>query len=312
MATLVLVEHDNTELNPMTNRAVAAAAALGQPVDCLVSGVDCRIVAEQASRLHGVRTVLLASAEGLRHGPAEAVARVVMTVAEKYDAIVAPASTGGKDSLPRVAALLDVTHVSNVTKIIDPWTFEHPIVAGNAIEVVRTTQAIRILTVRTSAFEPVQGGGDATIVEITPDLAGVKGVVVSANTVVSDRPELSGARVVVSGGRALASRENFERLLHPLADALGAALGASRAAVDAGFAPGDWQVGQTGKIVAPEVYIAIGISGAVQHLAGMKDAKLIIAINKDADAPIFDAADYGLVGDLFEIVPQLVSELALP
>ncbi|WP_018183338.1 electron transfer flavoprotein subunit alpha/FixB family protein [Kaistia granuli] len=310
MATLIIAEHDDVHLNEATAKALSAAQALGKPIDILVAGHQAKAVADAAAQLAGVRTVLLADGESLANRRAEPLADLVLSLADKYEAIVAPATSAGKNVAPRVAALLDVMQVSEITKVVAPDTFERPIYAGNAIETVQTSDKKLVLTVRIAAFPAAATGGNAAIETIAaPADAGLSRFV-GAELSVSDRPELASARVIVSGGRALGSADKFQEVIAPLADQLKAAIGASRAAVDAGYAPNDWQVGQTGKVVAPELYIAVGISGAIQHLAGMKDSKVIVAINKDGDAPIFQVADYGLVDDLFTVVPALTKALA--
>ncbi|MCA1300859.1 electron transfer flavoprotein subunit alpha/FixB family protein, partial [Stappia indica] len=301
MTTLLVAEHSNGALNEATHKAMTAAAALGGDVHVLVAGKDCRPAAEQAAKLAGAAKVLLADGDGLAEQLAEPMADLVLSLAGDYDAIVAPATANGKNILPRVAALLDVMQVSEVTAVIDGSTFERPIYAGNAIQTVKSSDAKKVLTVRTASFSAAGETGSAAIEEIAAvasDLSSFVGQELSK----SDRPELASAKVIISGGRALGSKEKFEEVMLPVADALGAAVGASRAAVDAGYAPNDWQVGQTGKVVAPDLYIACGISGAIQHLAGMKDSKVIVAINKDEEAPIFQVADYGLVADLFDVL----------
>jgi electron transfer flavoprotein alpha subunit len=309
MAVLLIAEHDNKILVPATAKALTAARGFGKDVDILVAGQDCRAVAEQAAKLEGVRKVLIADAPYLAQRVAEETAATLVPLMQNYDVLLAPATTMGKNVLPRVAALLDVAQVSDIVEVKSPNTFVRPIYAGNALEAVETTDKIVVGTVRTTAFSAAGEGGSASIESVTPaaalGLSSFEGAEISA----SERPELTAARIVVSGGRGMASGDNFKKLLEPLADRLGAAVGASRAAVDAGFMPNDHQVGQTGKVVAPELYIAVGISGAIQHLAGMKDSKIIVAINKDADAPIFQVADYGLVGDLFTVLPELDAEL---
>jgi len=311
VTTLLIAEHDNATLKDATARALTAALALGGDVHVLVAGKDCAPAADAAARLAGVAKVLHAEGDALAHQLAEPLAALAVALAPPYEAIVAPATSGGKNVLPRVAALLDVMQVSDVTAILSPDTFERPIYAGNAIETVQSADAKKVLTVRTSAFKPAADGGGSAPVETVDAAAAVAGgaAFVGAELVRLERPELTSARIVVSGGRAFQSAENFRKYLEPLADKLGAAVGASRAAVDAGYAPNDYQVGQTGKVVAPDLYIACGISGAIQHLAGMKDAKVIVAINKDPDAPIFQVADYGLVGDVFELLPELEKAL---
>ena len=309
MATLILAEHDDAHLNEATAKALTAAVALGQPVDILVAGHNAKAVADAAAQLAGVRTVLLADGESLAHRRAEPLADLVVSLADKYDAIVVPATSTGKNVAPRVAALLDVMQISEITKVVTPDTFERPIYAGNAIETVQSSDKTRVITVRIASFAAAATGGSAAIETVAaPADAGISSFV-GADLSVSDRPELASAKVIVSGGRALGSAEKFQEVIAPLADQLKAAIGASRAAVDAGYAPNDWQVGQTGKVVAPDLYIAVGISGAIQHLAGMKDSKVIVAINKDGDAPIFQVADYGLVDDLFTVVPALTKAL---
>jgi electron transfer flavoprotein alpha subunit len=308
MSTLVLVEHDNHKMHPGTRHVLSAALSLAKPVTLLVAGEHCAQVAKEAATLSGVDKVLLVDDPNNAHPLAEPIADLLVQIASSYTALLAPASTFGKNILPRAAALLDVAQVSDVTKIVDASTFEHPIYAGNAIETVRVLDAIKVLTIRTTAFSPVAGEGPACPIENLQPVSVLKAKFVRHVLSESKRPDLGSAKIVVSGGRGLQDAKRFQ-LIEQLADALGAAVGASRAAVDAGFISNDYQVGQTGRIVAPLLYIAIGISGAVQHLAGMKDAKVIVAINKDADAPIFQIATYGLVGDLFEIVPQLIDLL---
>ena len=309
MTTLLLAEHDNAALHEVTARAATAAAMLGGPLHVLVAGKKAAGAAEAAAKLAGVAKVIRVEADVLAHPLAEQLAAVLVALAKPYDALVAPATTFGKNVMPRVAALLDVMQVSDVTKVIAPDTFERPIYAGNAIETVKSTDARKVLTVRGTAFKAAAQQAPAPIETVAAPALPGKSAFVSADAQKSDRPELTAARVVVSGGRAFRSKENFAKYLEPLAAKLGAAIGASRAAVDAGYAPNDLQVGQTGKIVAPDLYIACGISGAIQHLAGMKDAKVIVAINKDPEAPIFQIADYGLVGDVFEILPELEKAL---
>ncbi|WP_428031916.1 electron transfer flavoprotein subunit alpha/FixB family protein [Ancylobacter sp.] len=310
MATLLFAEHDDASLNPVTARALTAALALGAPVHVLVAGENARAAAEAAARLDGVAEVLLADGPGFAHRLAEPVAALGVALARDYDALVAPSTAFGKSVMPRIAALIDVMQVSDVLAVVAPDTFDRPIYAGNAIQRVRATDATKVLTIRTSSFAAAGEGGSAPIraLDLTEPAGGSS--FVGEEIAASARPDLAAARIIVSGGRALGSAENFHAVVEPLADALGAAVGASRAAVDAGYAPNDWQVGQTGKVVAPDLYVALGISGAIQHLAGMKDSKVIVAINKDEDAPIFQVADYGLVGDLFEIVPALTAEIA--
>lgn len=309
MATLLIAEHDNATVKDATNKALTAAIALGAPVHILVAGEGAKGAADAAARLDGVEKVLLADAALYGHNLAEPLAALVAKLAEGYDAIVAPSTTTGKNVLPRVAALLDVMQISDVMKVVSPDTFERPVYAGNAIQTVQSAEAKKLMTIRTASFQATGEGGSATVETVSggddPGLSTFKGEEVAK----SDRPELASAKIIVSGGRALASSENFTKVIEPVADKLGAAMGASRAAVDAGYAPNDWQVGQTGKVVAPDLYVAVGISGAIQHLAGMKDSKVIVAINKDEEAPIFQIADYGLVGDLFTIMPELAAEL---
>lgn len=309
MPTLLLAEHDNTRLDPQTAQALTAALALGHPVHILVAGYSCAPVAAAAARLSGVGRVLLADDPRYTAGLAETLSALLIDLAPGYDAIVAAATSTGKDVLPRVAALLDVMQVSDIIAVEGPGTFRRPIYAGNAIEVVRSTDPKLVVTIRASAFTAAVEGGNAEVVAVPP--AADSGLVrlVEDRAQKSDRPELSAARIVVSGGRAFGSKEKFDALLLPLAEKLGAAIGASRAAVDAGYAANELQVGQTGKIVAPELYIACGISGAIQHLAGMKDARVIVAINSDPGAPIFSVADYGLVGDIFTLLPELTAAL---
>jgi len=310
MATLLFAKHDNANLNEATRKALTAAQQLGAPVHVLVAGFHARPVAEQAAKLAGVEKVLFADAAAYEHRLAEPLAALLMSLAPNYDAIVAAATTTGKNVMPRLAAMLDVMQVSDVIKVVSANTFERPIYAGNAIQTVEATDPKKVITVRTAAFQATGDGPLAVAIEdisspADPGISSFKGEAVAK----LDRPELASAKIIVSGGRALGSAEKFREVITPLADKLGAAMGASRAAVDAGYAPNDWQVGQTGKVVAPDLYVAIGISGAIQHLAGMKDSKVIVAINKDEEAPIFQVADYGLVADLFTAVPELAAEL---
>jgi electron transfer flavoprotein alpha subunit len=309
MPTLLIAEHDNKSLKDATNKAMSAARALGQPVHVLVAGKDCKAAADAAAKLDGAEKVLLADAAPYEHALAEPLAALIVSLAAPYEAIVAPATTNGKNVMPRVAALLDVMQISDILKVVSPDTFERPIYAGNAIQTVKSTDAKKVITVRTSTFPAAGAGGSAAVETVAaaadPGVSSFVGEELSK----SDRPELTSAKIIVSGGRAMQSRENFTKYIEPVADKLGAAIGASRAAVDAGYAPNDWQVGQTGKVVAPELYVAVGISGAIQHLAGMKDSKVIVAINKDEDAPIFQVADYGLVADLYQAVPELIQAL---
>jgi electron transfer flavoprotein alpha subunit len=311
MTTLLLAKHDNHALNDATSKALTAAKALGAPVHVLVAGTGCRGVAEAAAKLDGVEKVLVADDPAYEHRLAEPLAALIVSLAQPYDHLVAPGTTTGKNVMPRVAALLDVMQVSDIIKVVGPDTFERPIYAGNAIQTVQAIDPKKVITVRTAAFQPVGEGTQAAPIEEVPAGPNPNVSIFSGEELSkSDRPELASAKVVISGGRALGSTENFKTYIEPVADRLGAAIGASRAAVDAGYAPNDWQVGQTGKVVAPDLYIAVGISGAIQHLAGMKDSKVIVAINKDEEAPIFQVADYGLVGDLFQILPELEKELS--
>jgi electron transfer flavoprotein alpha subunit len=309
MASLVIAEHDNQSLRAATLNTVAAAARCGGDVAVVVVGSGCQSVAQAAAAIAGVTKVLIADAPHFADQLAENVAEQVLAVAGGYSHILAPATAFGKNVTPRIAARLDVAQVSDITAVDSPDTFQRPIYAGNAVATVQSADAVKVITVRTTAFDAAAAsGGSAAVEAVQPVADSGRSRFVSREVAKSERPELAGAKVVVSGGRGMGSAENF-KLLDPLADRLGAALGASRAAVDAGYAPNDWQVGQTGKIVAPQLYVAIGISGAIQHLAGMKDSKVIVAINKDAEAPIFGVADYGLVGDLFQAVPELVEKL---
>ena len=309
MAALVIAEHDNRSIKGGTLNAVTAAAQCGGDVHVLVAGSGCADAARAAAAIAGVTKVLLADAPHLAEQLAEPVAEQVLAVAGGYSHLLAPATAFGKNVLPRVAAKLDVAQVSDVTAVESPDTFQRPIYAGNAIATVQSADAVKVLTVRTTAFDAAAvAGGSATVEAVAAAADPGTSEFVGREVAKSERPELAGAKIVVSGGRGLGSAENF-KILDPLADKLGAALGASRAAVDAGYAPNDWQVGQTGKIVAPQLYVAIGISGAIQHLAGMKDSKVIVAVNKDGEAPIFGVADYGLVGDLFAAVPEMVAKL---
>jgi len=312
MTTLLIAEHDQETLKDVTNKALTAARELGGEVHVLVAGggQGTKAAAEAAARLQGVKKVLLAEGAAYEHDLAEPLAALIVALAPAYDAFVAPATSRFKNVMPRVAALLDVMQVSEIIKVIAPDTFERPIYAGNAIQTVKSKDARKVITVRTSTFAATPAGDSAAPIEnaasaADPGLSSFLGEEVAK----SDRPELTSAKIIVSGGRAMQSRENFAKYIEPLADKLGAGVGASRAAVDAGYAPNDWQVGQTGKVVAPELYVAIGISGAIQHLAGMKDSKVIVAINKDEDAPIFQVADYGLVADLYQAVPELTEAL---
>ncbi|PWF46000.1 electron transfer flavoprotein subunit alpha/FixB family protein [Massilia glaciei] len=309
MVALVIAEHDNASLKGSTHHTVTAAIACGGEVHLLVAGSNCGAAAAQAATIAGVARVLVADAAHMADGLAENVAEQVLALAGAYSHILAPATAYGKNILPRVAAKLDVAQISEITKVDSPDTFERPIYAGNAIATVQSLDKIKVITVRSTGFDAAAAtGGSAATESVAAVADSGKSSFVGRELAKSDRPELTAAKVIVSGGRGMGSGDNF-KILEPLADRLGAAMGASRAAVDAGFVPNDWQVGQTGKIVAPNLYIAVGISGAIQHLAGMKDSKVIVAINKDPEAPIFSVADYGIVGDLFEIVPALVKEL---
>jgi electron transfer flavoprotein alpha subunit len=307
MTILVIAEHDHQSLKAATLNTVTAASKIGGEIHVLVAGTACSGAAQQAAQLQGVTTVKVADAAHYQNQTAENLTALVIANAAGYSHILAPATTFGKNLLPRVAALLDVAQISEITGIDSPDTFVRPIYAGNALATVQSTDAVKVITVRTTAFDAVDGGNAAKIEAIAASADTAQTQLTHRELTKSERPELGAAKIIVSGGRGLGSGENYHKLLEPLADKLGAALGASRAAVDAGFVPNDYQVGQTGKIVAPQLYIAIGISGAIQHLAGMKESKVIVAINKDPDAPIFQVADYGLVGDLFELVPQLES-----
>lgn len=309
MTILVYAEHDNKELKPATLATVTAAVQMGSGVHLLVAGADCQAVAQEAAKVAGVSKVLVADNAAYTNQLAENISLLVKALATDYSHVVAPATTTGKNFLPRVAALLDVSMVSDITAVIDANTFERPIYAGNAIATVKSSENVVVVSVRGTAFEPAEltGGASIEAVDIAEDAD--KSSFVKEELAKTDRPELTSANIVVSGGRALASGENFTKYIEPLADKLGAAVGASRAAVDAGFVPNDMQVGQTGKIVAPNLYIAIGISGAIQHLAGMKDSKTIVAINNDPESPIASVADYFLEGDLFDVVPELIDKL---
>jgi electron transfer flavoprotein alpha subunit len=309
MPTLLLAEHDNKSLKDATNKALTAVKAIGGDVHVLVAGHNCRGAAEAAAKLEGVAKVLLADAPAYEHMLAEPTAALILSLAGPYETIAAPATTSGKNIMPRVAALLDVMQISEISKVVAPDTFERPIYAGNAVQTVRALDPKRVITIRTAAFQAAGEGGNAPIETVAaaadPGISGFVGEELSR----SERPELTSATIIISGGRAMQNRDNFTKYIEPVADKLGAAVGASRAAVDAGYAPNDWQVGQTGKVVAPDLYIAVGISGAIQHLAGMKDSKVIVAINKDEEAPIFQVADYGLVADLYQALPELAQEL---
>ena len=310
MAVLLVADHTNAALGASTAKAMAAAKAIGGDVHVLVAGAGCGAAAEAAAKLEGVAKVLVADAPQLANQLAEELAPVIVGLAGSYDAILAPATASGKNVLPRVAAALDVAQISEITKVVSPDTFERPIYAGNAIQTVQSADPKKVITVRTASFQAVGSGGSAPIEKVAAPAAAGISTFDKAELSKSDRPELTSARIIISGGRGMQSGENFKKYIEPVADKLGAAMGASRAAVDAGFVPNDFQVGQTGKVVAPELYVAVGISGAIQHLAGMKDSKVIVAINKDAEAPIFQVADYGLVADLFTALPELEAELA--
>lgn len=309
MTTLLVAEHAFGTLNEATSKALTAAVALGEDVHILVAGKGVQSVADEAAKLAGAAKVLIADSDALEHQLAEPMSELIVGLADSYSAIVAPATSNGKNTLPRVAALLDVMQISDIISVQDPTTFERPIYAGNAIQTVKSNDPKRVITVRTSTFAAAEATGSAAIETVDApggsDLSSFVGEELSK----SDRPELTSAKIIISGGRALGSEGKFQEVIMPVADALGAAVGASRAAVDAGYAPNDWQVGQTGKVVAPDLYIACGISGAIQHLAGMKDSKVIVAINKDEEAPIFQVADYGLVADLFDALPKLQAAL---
>jgi len=309
MTTLLLAEHDNKSLKDSTSKALTAAKALGGDVHILVAGKDAKAVADAAAKLDGVKKVLLADAPAYQHALAEPLAALIVSLAKDYDAIIAPATTNGKNVMPRVAALLDVMQVSDVSKVVSADTFERPIYAGNAIQTVKSKDTKKVVTIRTSTYQATGEGGSAPVEAVAAAADPAISSFVGEELSKSERPELTSAKVIISGGRAMQSRDNFTKYIEPVADKLGAAVGASRAAVDAGYAPNDWQVGQTGKVVAPELYIAVGISGAIQHLAGMKDSKVIVAINKDEEAPIFQVADYGLVADLYQALPELGAEL---
>jgi len=309
MAILLLADHDNATLSDQTAKALTAAAQIGGDIHVLVAGKGAKAAADAAATLSGVSKVLLAESDELANNLAEPLGDLIVSLAGSYDTIVAAATSTGKNVMPRVAALLDVAQVSEITEVISPDTFKRPIYAGNAIQTVQATDAKKVITVRTASFASASEGGSAAVEAIPavsdPGLSNFVSDALSA----SERPELTSAKIIISGGRALGSAEKFKEVILPVADKLGAAVGASRAAVDAGYAPNDWQVGQTGKVVAPQLYIACGISGAIQHLAGMKDSKVIVAINKDEEAPIFQIADYGLVADLFDVLPELEKAL---
>ena len=310
MAILLIAEHDNASLSEQTAKALSAALKIGADVDVLVAGKGAKGAADAAAKLSGVRKVLLVEADELEQRLAEPLADTVVALAGNYDTIVAPATASGKNVAPRIAALLDVSQISEIVEVVSPDTFKRPIYAGNAIQTVQSPEAKKVITVRTAGFQAAGEGGSAPVETASAAANPGLSTFIENKLSESDRPELTSARIIISGGRALGSSEKFQEVILPVADKLGAAVGASRAAVDAGYAPNDWQVGQTGKVVAPELYIAVGISGAIQHLAGMKDSKVIVAINKDEEAPIFQIADYGLVGDLFTVLPELDAELA--
>ena len=309
MAILLIAEHDNQSLSEQTAKALSAATQIGSDIDVLVAGSNAKAAADAAARLAGVRKVLLAEAAELENRLAEPLAATIVSLADGYDTIIAPATTSGKNVMPRVAALLDVMQVSEIVEVVSSDTFKRPIYAGNAIQTVQSTDAKKVITVRTASFKAAPEGGQAAVESVNAAADPGLSAFVENKLSASERPELTSAKIIISGGRALGSSEKFQEVILPVADKLGAAVGASRAAVDAGYAPNDWQVGQTGKVVAPDLYIAVGISGAIQHLAGMKDSKVIVAINKDEEAPIFQVADYGLVGDLFTILPELEKAL---
>jgi electron transfer flavoprotein alpha subunit len=314
MAILLLADHDNATLSDQTAKALTAASKIasgaGSDVHVLVAGKGAKAAADAAAKLSGVSKVLLAESDDLANNLAEPLAALIVSLAGSYDTILSAATSVGKNVLPRVAALLDIAQISEITEVVSADTFKRPIYAGNAIQTVQTSEARQVITVRTASFPPAPAG-DSAVVEVISTTAPLSylSTFISQDHSPSDRPELTSAKIIISGGRALGSSEKFREVILPVADKLGAAVGASRAAVDAGYAPNDWQVGQTGKVVAPQLYIAVGISGAIQHLAGMKDSKVIVAINKDEEAPIFQVADYGLVGDLFDILPELEKAL---
>ncbi|WP_041703093.1 electron transfer flavoprotein subunit alpha/FixB family protein [Pseudogulbenkiania sp. NH8B] len=310
MAILVIAEHDNQSLKAGTLNTVTAAGKIGGEVHLLVAGHHCGAVADAAKAVAGVAKVLVADAAQYAHGLAENLAALVVDLAKNYSHVLSPAGTSGKNFLPRVAALLDVAQISDIVTVESADTFVRPVYAGNVLATVQSVDSIKVITVRTTAFEAAALGGSASVESVGGPAEAQLSSFISQELTKSDRPELGAAKVIVSGGRALGSEEQFKAIIEPLADKLGAAVGASRAAVDAGYAPNDYQVGQTGKVVAPQLYLAVGISGAIQHLAGMKDSKVIVAINKDEEAPIFQVADYGIVGDLFTVVPELMAELS--
>ncbi|MBS0490239.1 MULTISPECIES: electron transfer flavoprotein subunit alpha/FixB family protein [unclassified Phenylobacterium] len=309
MAVLVIADHDNASLKDSTNKTITAALALSGDVDVLVAGKDAKAAADAAAKVAGVRKVLLAESDELGQGLAEAVEATVVPLMGGYDAVLTPATSQGKNFSPRIAAKLDVAQISEIVEVVSADTFVRPIYAGNALETVQSSDGKKVITVRATAFKAAGEGGSASVETVPAGAVSAKVKFVDQQLVKSARPELAGAKIVVSGGRAMGSADEFQKVIEPLADKLGAAVGASRAAVDAGYAPNDYQVGQTGKVVAPELYIAVGISGAIQHLAGMKDSKVIVAINKDGDAPIFQVADFGLVADYKTAVPELMDAL---
>ncbi|WP_457154366.1 electron transfer flavoprotein subunit alpha/FixB family protein [Mesorhizobium sp. P5_C1] len=305
MTILLIAEHDNATLSDQTAKALSAALQIGSDVHVLVAGKGAKPAADAAAKLKGVSKVLLAEADELAERLAEPTAALVVSLAGAYDTIIAPATSSGKNVAPRVAALLDVAQVSEIIEVVSPDTFKRPIYAGNAIQTVQSTDAKKVITVRTASYSSASQGNAAAVELVSPAADPRLSIFIENKLSDTDRPELTSAKIIISGGRALGSAERFKEVILPVADKLGAAVGASRAAVDAGYAPNDWQVGQTGKVVAPDLYIAVGISGAIQHLAGMKDSKVIVAINKDEEAPIFQVADYGLVADLFDVLPEL-------
>jgi electron transfer flavoprotein alpha subunit len=309
MAILLIAEHDNQSLSDQTAKTLSAASKIGSDIDVLVAGNGARAAADAAAKLAGVRKVLLAEDAALENRLAEPLAATIVALAGNYDTLIAPATTSGKNVMPRVAALLDVMQISEITDVVSSDTFKRPIYAGNAIQTVQSGDAKRVITVRTASFQAAGEGGSAAVESVSAAADPALSSFVENKLSGGERPELTSAKIIISGGRALGSSEKFQEVILPVADTLGAAVGASRAAVDAGYAPNDWQVGQTGKVVAPDLYIAVGISGAIQHLAGMKDSKVIVAINKDEEAPIFQVADYGLVGDLFAVLPEIEKAL---
>jgi electron transfer flavoprotein alpha subunit len=309
MAILLLADHDNATLSDQTAKALTAAQKIGGDVHVLIAGKGAKAAADAAAKLSGVSKVLLAESDDLANNLAEPLAALIVSLAGSYDTVLSAATSTGKNVLPRVAALLDIAQISEITEVVSSDTFKRPIYAGNAIQTVQSGEAKKVITVRTASFASASEGGSASVETIPAASNPGLSTFVKDALSLSDRPELTSAKIIISGGRALGSSEKFQEVILPVADKLGAAVGASRAAVDAGYAPNDWQVGQTGKVVAPQLYIAVGISGAIQHLAGMKDSKVIVAINKDGEAPIFQVADYGLVGDLFTILPELEKAL---